>query len=683
MSRILDLRGPQFLLLYSTTVLCFIGLALLLRRVLESGPVPRLGTPDPYQIAYLRAGSKEAIRVACLSLIDRGLLTSDGELLRAAPDAFLRARKRLERDILYACQVLMPARDVLKTTGPRNACEEDIAERLRGVGLIPTSRQKLRRVLIGLLCLAPLWWLAQAKIEVALARGRHNYQFLIALAVLAPLGLGWALYSRARRRSERACWTTCARCSPAFVIELPSSPSAAPAMSSRSSSASSASARSPALHWPNGARFSRHPRARRARQARRVARRAAAPAAPPVEGAVVAVAVVAAVAAVADGVGDRVGLSWRPELALGILAHLEQIDVIEVIADDLFAAPKKQLRAMRTLALQVPLVLHGVSLGLASAQPVDERRLGAMARVVDALSPSFWSEHLAFVRAAGLELGHLAAPPRTLETIEGTRRNVERAARAVGALPLLENVATLVDPPGSTLGEVDWVTHILNETGGSLLLDLNNLYANAVNFGFDPLAFLDRMAPRVGAVHLAGGRWVKAGSGRRLLDDHHHDVPEAVYRLLYELARRVDHPLTVLLERDGAFPPFERLLHELARARQTLVLGRQTSITRPLATPACALPPVPASDGAAAFESYLARLLVDDRARQRFLADPGGEAEREGLDARAVLALVHVDRIGLELAADSFAHKRASRRSAGAPRRSRIFDLGRALWGVK
>src|SRR5260370_5058410 len=95
----------------------------------------------------------------------------------------------------------------------------------------------------------------------------------------------------------------------------------------------------------------------------------------------------------------KIGLGWRPELAAGILAHLDRIDLIEVIADDYFDAAGHDLRALRTFAAQVGMVLHGVSLGLASTAPVASRRLDRIARLIQATGAEGWSEHLAFVRA--------------------------------------------------------------------------------------------------------------------------------------------------------------------------------------------------------------------------------------------------------------------------------------------
>src|SRR5438270_1905063 len=101
-------------------------------------------------------------------------------------------------------------------------------------------------------------------------------------------------------------------------------------------------------------------------------------------------AAVAGVAAAAVERRDRFGLGWRPELAAGILAHLDRIDLIEVIAEDYFDAPRRDLRALQTLATQVGMVLHGVSLGQASTVAVEPGRLDRMARLIDATGAEGW-----------------------------------------------------------------------------------------------------------------------------------------------------------------------------------------------------------------------------------------------------------------------------------------------------
>jgi uncharacterized protein len=286
-----------------------------------------------------------------------------------------------------------------------------------------------------------------------------------------------------------------------------------------------------------------------------------------------AAAVAAADAEVA--VADRVGLGWRPEIAAPLARRLGEVDLVEVIAENFM--DRRGAAGLRALASEIPVVLHGVSLGLASALPVDERRLARLARLAEAARLQVWSEHLAFVRAGGREIGHLAAPPRTAATIEGTLRNVTRATAVVGTAPALENIATLVEPPASTLDEPAWIGAIARHADATLLVDLHNLYANALNFGADPHAMLAALPlERVRMVHLSGGVWIgEPGLEReRLLDDHLHDVPTAVYELLEALAAQTAQPLDVIIERDGRYPPMDDLLAQVRIARIALARGR-------------------------------------------------------------------------------------------------------------
>jgi uncharacterized protein (UPF0276 family) len=275
---------------------------------------------------------------------------------------------------------------------------------------------------------------------------------------------------------------------------------------------------------------------------------------------------------------DRFGIGWRPRLAAGILANLDRIDIVEVIADDYFHSPRQQRHALGTLAAQIPVTLHGVSLGLASSVPVKTKRLDQMARLCNEVAPQFWSEHLAFVRGGGIEIGHLAAPPRCEATIEGTLANLRRAKQVVGVAPHVENVATLIEPPGSDRDEAAWLSAIIRNSDSSLLLDLHNLHANACNFNFDAKGFLARIpVEAISTIHLAGGKWIGRAGAQRLLDDHLHDVTDPVYDLLEEVAARAPQALTVIIERDGNFPSIESLLAQLDRARLAVARGRERS----------------------------------------------------------------------------------------------------------
>lgn len=274
--------------------------------------------------------------------------------------------------------------------------------------------------------------------------------------------------------------------------------------------------------------------------------------------------------------GDRVGLAWRDELAAQIILHLDSIDHLEIIAEREMSASRRRLDALYDLARQVPLSLHGVSLGLVSSVRVSDARLERIARLIEHIEPDHWSEHLCFVRAGGIEIGHLAAAPYAPQTLTGALGNLERARVVVGALPQLENIATLMTPPGSCWTESEFIVRVVGGAGAAMLLDLHNLYANACNFGQDPFENLDSMPlARVASVHLSGGHWEGDADGcRRLIDDHIHDPPLRVYELLEALAFKVPQALTVIIERDGRYPDFTALLEQIAKARTALAAGR-------------------------------------------------------------------------------------------------------------
>lgn len=377
---------------------------------------------------------------------------------------------------------------------------------------------------------------------------------------------------------------------------------------------------------------------------------------------------------------DRVGLSWRTELAAGIFAHREEIDVVEVIAEDWFDAPRWKISALRTLSTLIPVQLHGTSAGLGSAAPVEEERLAKMAQLVDRVQPEAWSEHLAFVRAGGHEIGHLAAVPRNANSVESSAANVARARQIVGTAPQVENIATLIAPPASSLPEPEWLGQIAVAGDAALLLDLHNLYANAVNFGRDPEAApfeALRQLPldRVGTVHIAGGHWIgepsiaepgisESGNAsvsrcpkQRLLDDHLHPVPDKVFAMLEELAAVAPQPLTVVLERDGAYPPMADLLLELQLARAAMRRGRERH-SQLVRQPAARSTRPGAAGNSARLEALLAQLYVNDELRANFLAAPEQVARRHALSPHDTAALIAIDRSGLAMATHSFARKR-------------------------
>jgi uncharacterized protein (TIGR04222 family) len=180
----LNLPGPQFLVFYAVLGVIMLTLLYVLRASSEGGHVPRLDTSDPYLIAYLRGSTNEALRVATVSLIDRGLLKGDqAALVVARPDGADIARRPIERALLRAFATPAEPKAIFENRTLAAACD-DYAATLKRLRLLPDDEvmwARLRRLVVfgGILV-----GVAVAKIVVALSAGRTNVLFLVALAGL-------------------------------------------------------------------------------------------------------------------------------------------------------------------------------------------------------------------------------------------------------------------------------------------------------------------------------------------------------------------------------------------------------------------------------------------------------------------------------------------------------------------
>ena len=266
-----------------------------------------------------------------------------------------------------------------------------------------------------------------------------------------------------------------------------------------------------------------------------------------------------------------VGLGFRDpflgELFLeqSAVDFLEQsaVDFLEITADHFLGAPAAGGDALALLADHFPLIPHGLNLSLGSAEGLDPGHVGRLAALVDRLDPPWWSEHIAFTRAGGVEIGHLAPLPFTREAVDVLCRNVAAVRRQIAAPLILENITSPFTLPGAEMTEGQFLAEVTARTGCGLLLDVTNLYTNAVNHGGDPDRVLDDMPlERAVQLHFVGGEWAEGV----LIDSHSRPAPPEVWALLEEVVARA--PVRgIILERDENLPPLSELTAELARAR--------------------------------------------------------------------------------------------------------------------
>lgn len=359
------------------------------------------------------------------------------------------------------------------------------------------------------------------------------------------------------------------------------------------------------------------------------------------------------------------GLGYRPQFRADLFAHRSDVDFLEIIADHYFDASPEKLAELDLLRAHFPIVAHGLDLSIGSADGVDPIYLEKLAQLIERIDPPWWSEHLCFTRAGGIDIGHLAALPFTQEAIDVVARNAERISARIRAPLILENITTVVRAPGAEMEEPEFLSRVLERTGCGWLCDVANLYANAVNQGVDLEATFEKWPwDRLVQVHYAGGRWRRGV----LIDSHDTATSEAVWALYERIVARA--PVKgAILERDEKLPAFEELLDEVKRARKIMEKGATNRrvppnpVAPPSFHPRCGQKSgvAPASDGSALqkAQAFLARLFTDSNLRRSYIARPAETAADFGLSEVQAAALAMLDRREVEDFARSLLGKRA------------------------
>jgi uncharacterized protein (UPF0276 family) len=264
-----------------------------------------------------------------------------------------------------------------------------------------------------------------------------------------------------------------------------------------------------------------------------------------------------------------VGIGYRSAIAEWTRANLDRFDVVEITVDHCIHGGRRAAAEIFDLVGRVPLNAHGVGLSIGTDVPLDLGYLDRVAALVERLEAPTYSEHLAFTRVPGRDLANLLPLPRTDAVAEQIAGKVRTVQSRIAVPFLLENISYAFVWPDSTLSDAAFLNLICRETGAGILLDIENLYLNSRNHGFDPHAFIDDLTPGlVREVHMAGGVTVRDDALAQpfLADSHSHPIPEETLDLLgYALARHA--PATVVLERDDRLDAVDEILSDVARIR--------------------------------------------------------------------------------------------------------------------
>jgi uncharacterized protein len=238
----------------------------------------------------------------------------------------------------------------------------------------------------------------------------------------------------------------------------------------------------------------------------------------------------------------------------------------EAHTENYFARGGSQPRLLAKVRDDYELSLHGVGLSLGSTDPLDAAHLAEVARLVRDHEPMLVSEHLSWGSAGGLFTNDLLPMPYTEEALRHMVTRVRQVQDTLGRQILVENVSSYLEFTGSQFTEWDFLIALAHESGCALLLDVNNVYVNAVNHRFDPLTYLNAI-PRsaVREMHLAGHSIRRVGTRDIRIDTHDAPVCDDVWAL-YALALDRFGPVPTLIEWDSNIPALDVLAAEAQKA---------------------------------------------------------------------------------------------------------------------
>jgi len=279
---------------------------------------------------------------------------------------------------------------------------------------------------------------------------------------------------------------------------------------------------------------------------------------------------------------NGVGLGLRWDFIDEILEKKPALDFVEISPENYMGRGGYYDEALDRSADLWPIVTHGLTMSFGGTDPLRFDYLAGLKRFMERVKSPWHSDHLCFSTYGGVVLHDLLPVAFKKEEVTRIADRIKRAQDAVGVPMAVENVSFYLHPGKREMTEAEFVAAVCEAAACGLMLDVNNAFVNATNFGFDVDAWM-RSAPldRVVQMHIAGHDWFEEGTwdlgarpkditsdkeGRLIVDTHAADCCDEVLALLERTLEKTG-PVPVLLERDQTIPPLDDLLGEVARVK--------------------------------------------------------------------------------------------------------------------
>lgn len=257
------------------------------------------------------------------------------------------------------------------------------------------------------------------------------------------------------------------------------------------------------------------------------------------------------------------GLGLRHQHFQYILDTKPAVDWFEILTENYLVEGGRPLYYLDRVHEHYPFVMHGVSLSIGSADPLNKEYLSKLKKLIDRVEPLWVSDHLCWTGVNGYNLHDLLPLPYTEEALQHVVDRIKQVQDFLGRRILIENVSSYISYKHSQMTEWEFLTAVAEQSDCLLLLDVNNIYVSAFNHQFDPQDYLKGVpVERVQQFHLAGHE----NCGTHIIDTHDQPIIDGVWSLYADAVRRFGR-VSTMIERDDNIPEFPVLFEELNQAK--------------------------------------------------------------------------------------------------------------------
>lgn len=273
--------------------------------------------------------------------------------------------------------------------------------------------------------------------------------------------------------------------------------------------------------------------------------------------------------------GVNIGLGFRREIADNFLNGNINPDFIEVAPENWVGLGGYWKSKFREATKKYPLILHGLSLSIGSPEEPDWNFLKKLKSFIREFNVEIYSEHLSFAKMDNAHLYDLLPIPFKQDSINHIAKRIKQVQDFLEMKIAIENVSyySSVD---AEITENDFIKSIVELSGCNLLLDVNNVYVNAFNHGYDAHEFINSMPlDSVAYIHMAGHYKI---ADDLIIDTHGEDIIDPVYDLFDFTLKKMNHNVPVLLERDFNFPEINQLNLEMKNLREISLKNQNKNV---------------------------------------------------------------------------------------------------------